>query len=62
MSGGLQIRAMYKDLVGTQGWTPKRFHDAILQENSMPLEMMRAALSGIKLTPDYKSNWRFDPL
>jgi uncharacterized protein (DUF885 family) len=59
MLGGLQIRAMYKELVET-GKIPERdFHDAILQQNSIPIEMIRARFTNQKLAPDFKTNWRF---
>ena len=59
MLGGLQIRAMYKELVET-GKIPERdFHDAILQQNSIPIEMIRARFKNQKLSPDFKSSWRF---
>jgi uncharacterized protein (DUF885 family) len=37
----------------------KAFHDAVLQQNAMPIEMLRAALTNAPLTPDWKSTWRF---
>lgn len=37
----------------------KAFHDAVLRENSMPIELIRAALMGTKLTRGYKASWRF---
>ena len=40
--------------------TPRAFHDAVLQENSIPIEMVRASLTKQPLTRDYKTNWRFD--
>ena len=35
------------------------FHDAILKGNSIPIEMVRAALKGVELPRDFKSEWRF---
>jgi uncharacterized protein (DUF885 family) len=59
MLGGLQIRAMYRELVET-GKIPERdFHDAILQQNSIPIEMIRARFTQQALTPEFKSSWRF---
>jgi uncharacterized protein (DUF885 family) len=59
MLGGLQIRAMRKELVDSGKLTDKQFHDAILKENSIPVEMIRAALTKQELTKDFKSAWRF---
>ena len=60
MLGGLQIRAMHKELVQSGKMTNRKFHDAILRENSIPIEMLRATLTKQKLTPDFKSSWRFN--
>ncbi len=59
MLGGLQIRAMRHELVDSKKMTNKQFHDAILIGNTMPIEMVRARISGAKLTKDWKSSWRF---
>ncbi|MFQ5503636.1 MAG: DUF885 family protein [Planctomycetota bacterium] len=59
MLGGLQIRALHRELVGSCKMSNREFHDAVLRENSIPIEMIRAKLTGQKLTPDYESSWRF---
>ncbi len=59
MLGGVQIRAMYRELVETGRMPEKDFHDAILQQNSIPIEMIRARLKDQTLTPDFKTCWRF---
>jgi len=59
MMGGLQIRALHAELVRSKKMTPKAFHDAILKEGSMPIEMLRAALTPQPLTRDYRARWRF---
>ena len=59
MLGGLQMRSMHRQLVGGKKMTNREFHDAVLLENSIPLELIRASLLGTKLTRDYKTNWRF---
>ena len=59
MIGGLQFRAMHKELVESGKMTNRQFHDAILHENNMPVEMVRAALTHQKLTPNFKSTWKF---
>jgi Bacterial protein of unknown function (DUF885) len=60
MLGGLQLRALYRELVTGGKMTPRAFHDAVLQENSIPIEMVRASLTHQPLTRDFKSRWRFD--
>jgi uncharacterized protein (DUF885 family) len=59
MMGGLQIRSMYKELVDTKKMTAKEFHDAILREGSMPVEMLRAVLTSQPLTRDYRAQWKY---
>jgi len=39
--------------------TYKQYHDAVLHENSMPVEMVRAILTNQPLDRNFKSNWRF---
>lgn len=57
--GGLQIRALRHELVDSGKLTNRAFHDAILKENSIPIEMLRASLTGQKLTKDFVTNWKF---
>jgi hypothetical protein len=57
--GGLQIYSLHKELVGPGKMTNRAFHDAILKENRIPIEMARAILTKQKLTRDYTSNWKF---
>jgi Bacterial protein of unknown function (DUF885) len=59
MLGGLQLRSLHKELVQSGEMTNRQFHDAVLQQNSIPIEMIRGAMTNVQLTPDYKSNWRF---
>jgi len=57
--GGLQIYSLHKELVDSGKMTNRAFHDAILKENSIPIEMVRASLTGQKLTRDFNSTWKF---
>ena len=50
---------MHKELVTSGKMSNKVFHDAILRENSIPIEMIRASLTNQKLTPDFVSQWKF---
>jgi uncharacterized protein (DUF885 family) len=59
MLGGLQLRALYKELVGTRKMTELQFHDAIYMGGPMPIAMVRARLGNIPLTRDGASPWRF---
>ncbi|MFZ4574258.1 MAG: DUF885 family protein [Phycisphaerales bacterium] len=60
MMGGLQFRALHKELVQSGKMTEKQFHDAVLREGNMPIELVRAALTGQKLERDHAPSWKFD--
>jgi dipeptidyl aminopeptidase/acylaminoacyl peptidase/uncharacterized protein (DUF885 family) len=58
--GGLQLRALHREIVESGQLTEREFHDTILKQNGMPIEMVRALMSGRRLSPDYVPNWRFN--
>ena len=60
MIGGKQLYALHKELVETGKMTERDFHDAVLRENSIPVDMIRASLANTPLTPDYKTEWKFE--
>jgi uncharacterized protein (DUF885 family) len=57
--GGLQLYSLHKELVGSGKLTNRAFHDTILKENQMPIEMVRAILTKQKLTRDFHPSWKF---
>lgn len=59
MLGGLQFYSLHRDLVDSGKMTNRDFHDTILKENRIPVEMVRAILTGQKLTRDHKPGWKF---
>ena len=59
MIGGLEFYALKKELVDTKKMTYKQYHDAILHENSLPIEMLRAILTNQNIDRDYKPSWKF---
>jgi uncharacterized protein (DUF885 family) len=59
MIGGLQFYKLKKDMVDTGKMTEKQFHDTILQNNTMPVEIVKAVLEKKELPEDYKTNWKF---
>ena len=59
MLGGLQFWALKKELVDSGEMTYKEYHDAVLQENSLPVEMIRATLTNQSLNKDFKTRWKF---
>ena len=59
MVGALQFRALYAELVRSGWMSPLEFHDAILRGGNMPIELVRARLSGQPLTRETRTSWRF---
>lgn len=59
MIGGLQFRALHHDLVDSGKMTDRQFHDAILHENTMPVEMVRSVLTNQAPAKNFRSSWRF---
>jgi len=59
MLGGLQIRSLRHELVDSGKMTVKAFHDAVLHENAIPIEMIRADLENEPLSREYRPSWRF---
>jgi uncharacterized protein (DUF885 family) len=59
MLGALQFRSLHAELVDSGKMTNRAFHDAILRENQMPIEMLRAALTNQKLSRNFQSSWKF---
>jgi len=57
--GGLQIFSLKKELVDSGKMTFKQFHEAVMKENNMPIEMVRATLTNQALKPDFKTKWKF---
>jgi uncharacterized protein (DUF885 family) len=61
MLGGLQLRELQKELVGGGKMSERQFHDAVLREGAIPVEMIRASLSGGEVVKEFKTVWRFYP-
>ncbi len=59
MLGGLQLRALHRELVVQGNWTEKRFHDAVMAEHSIPIEILRLKLTEQSPQADYQPQWRF---
>jgi hypothetical protein len=59
--GGMQLKALHDALVGTGPgkMTNRQFNDAVLKENRIPVELIRASLTKQKLTRNYTSTWKF---
>lgn len=59
LTGGRQFYALKKELVDSGKMSYKQYHDAVISMNAMPVEMVRAILTGQPLTENFKTNWRF---
>lgn len=57
--GGLQFRALHQEFVVEGPMSEKAFHDHILKQNSMPVDMVRHTLLDRKPGPEYNSDWEF---
>jgi uncharacterized protein (DUF885 family) len=59
MIGGLQLMALRNEILGNKKMTLKQFHDEVMQQNSMPIEMLRNILTNQPVKEDYQGSWRF---
>lgn len=59
MVGGMQLYALHDELVGEGGWSEVAFNEAVLRQNSIAPDLIRAYLRGDKLTRDQPVDWRF---
>lgn len=59
MLGGLQFRTLRKEMVEEGGMNEQEFHDRILKEGPIPVEVLRAILQEKKLEEDHTASWRF---
>lgn len=59
MIGGLQFMALKKELVDSGKMTYQQYHDAIMKENMLPVEMIRLLLIKQPVSKDFKTSWRF---
>ena len=57
--GGLELRGLRKELVDSKLMTNRQFHDEILRQGSMPIALLRLALTKQKLTRDMNIDWKF---
>jgi len=59
MIGGKQFWALRQELVAPGKMTEKAYHDFVMTNNRMPVEMVRAGLTDEKLTPESYGKWKF---
>ncbi|MDX2146360.1 MAG: DUF885 family protein [Planctomycetota bacterium] len=58
MIGGLQLRALHREAIA-RGWKEKDFNDQVLRYNSIPIELLRAEMLSLEISPEFESSWRF---
>lgn len=59
MLGGLQLRSLHKELVQSGEMSNRSFHDAVLREHSMPIELLRAFMTEQPLQANRTATWKF---
>jgi hypothetical protein len=59
MIGALQFMALKNEMVSSGKMTLKQFNDAVLLQNSMPIEMLRNILADQPITENYQPHWKF---
>ena len=59
MLGALQLYSLRQELVGSGKMTEKQFHDRVLHENGMPIELLRALMEDQPVQSDFKASWKF---
>lgn len=52
--GGLQVRALHRELVGSGRMSQRAFHDAMMRENCMPIAALHAYLADLPLEKDFR--------
>jgi len=59
MLGALQLFALRREMVDSGKMDEKSFHDFVLRQNMMTIEVLRALLTGQEITRDFRSSWKF---
>ncbi len=59
MIGGLQLRALRRELVESGKMTDRQFNDAVLSCNAIPVELIRAGMLNVPLSRTSQASWKF---
>ncbi len=57
--GGRQLHVLHDEMTGPGKMTEQQFNDAVLSQNAMPIELLRAALRSLPVKPDAAPAWKF---
>ena len=59
MIGGLEFMSLKNEMTKGGEMSVKQFNDAVLQQNAMPIEMLRNILLDLPISRDYRTGWKF---
>ena len=59
MIGALEFYSLREEMVESGKMEEKAFHDLIMQQNTMPVEILRAKVTGKPLDKNHKASWKF---
>ncbi|MDF2158857.1 DUF885 family protein [Algoriphagus sp. CAU 1675] len=59
MIGALEIYSLRNEMVDSGKMGEKEFHDMVMQQNNMPIEILRAKVTGQPLGKNHKASWKF---
>ncbi|WP_439488952.1 DUF885 family protein [Algoriphagus sp.] len=59
MIGALEFYALRDEVVNSGKMSEKVYHDLVMSQNGMPVEILRAKVTGKDLKKDHKASWRF---
>jgi uncharacterized protein (DUF885 family) len=59
MIGALEFYALREEVVNSGKMTEKEYHDLVLSQNAMPVEILRAKVTGKPLKKDHRASWKF---
>jgi len=57
--GAIQLWKLREEVIGKKLMTERQFHDTILDQNAIPIEMVRAAILKLELGRDGDTSWKF---
>lgn len=59
MLGALQLYSLRREIVDGGLMAEKAFHDRVMREGQMPIELLRAVIKEESLSPDHATTWKF---
>jgi uncharacterized protein (DUF885 family) len=58
MIGGIQFQMLSREMLG-HGKTSREFHDEVMRQNNIPIELLRMYLLQAPLSKNFTTRWRF---